>query len=928
MEAMQCRTKWEGRPSGGLARHEGLVYWPQAFTRISSVTEFSEYINNDERVKPCCYSHDAMATQRIVDRLHAVSLWLQTGAVDNCDAEAAAWHSECRALGAIADKELAVWKALCSSGSRQPTVPLVRLCALLSVFTAGAHVRLDAHAVGSLAGHRTKVLNAADKLALFDAVASWVEDFLDWEPSPATSSAPSAIQLGLAQALLRAQVLEGYSRQLSSSLPAFAAHEQATDCSAVLIRFNEQLAAAISLMPCLSHTIRLLKSLAGLSQRFPTIRLTHKAQALAAASALGLGGTEAEGTGAGREAGSGEEGDDAAGRQGGSNPDEEWASSALEGAPQQVLELLDALGSSGVVEHASRAVLLLAGWVRELNRYGGMHRQLGTDPERKEQEHMQGDLEMMQHIRGMVGALHVCAVGVNGVYSKLSNIAYYPGALFGDGYVARTAARVPSGATAVGYLDAFAVSSMAPLEACCLVLDAPRVALLRRVLTGPCARHLVLSMGLRTLSALDGGSMYGLPQGAGMEALVGLHNDGSKGDEQQQQQQQQHSSQQVRLLAPQSLRSLLMLLAVRPCDPAGTGPQAEAGIVAEGGTDGDAAAAGDAGTAGEAGAEAGSGVAGPPRAERPAKRGLPCRAVRLEVTLRVARAAAGAAARAEDCGAPGASVAPCYRLELCGAASMSAVQALQFAWRHMPKPPRNGGDGGRRRAAMREWAAAMADVASSGVVAHAPKNLRRPWRLGLLLGLAPHVVGPMSRRGALWVLGVMQIRQQGLACRLHASTGTVPVHLPVHLYAAWTPVHVRIQFTGMLCVCFHAFLCVRSSNRLPFQCLSSCLPSQLFTPFPSLAPGGHLLRCTIISPSIRHHILPIGRLFSSQRLRLIELGINPQTCPPWRPGATCCGPWRRWFGMWRRRGRRGARGGRRRGRSTSAHNARGQLALR
>ncbi len=803
---------------------------PRQNTHYSSV--LLSRVTSDDRVKQdreekrysLCFSSAAMATQRIVDRLNAVSSWLQLGAESGSDDYAAAWHAECRALGALAAKELAVWKALCSGGARQPAVARARLCALLSVFAAGAHVRLD---VGFLGCTRTNLFNAADKLALLGEAASWIEAFLNLQPSPA--SAPNAVQLGVAQALLRAQVLEGYSRQLSSSSDALAAREQATDCSAELSRFSDEHlgAATISLIPRLLHTVNLLTSLAALVERCPTIRLTQRTQALAAAPALGLGG---------RAAGSGGEGDNAAGRQGGSNPDEEWESSALEGAPRLVVELLDALGSSGVVEHASRAVLRLAEWLQDLDSCGEvLRRRLESDTERTqqtpEQERMQEVLDMVRKIRS---ALRTRAMGLNGAYHRLSTMAYYPGALFGDGYVARTAARVPSGATAVGYLDAAVVGGMAPLEARCHVLDAPRVALLRRVLTGPCARHLVLSMGLRTLSAVDGGSVYGLPQGSGLEALDELHHDDS-GAADEQQRQQQHPSQQVRLLNPHPLRSMLLLLAVRPLDTAGVRSVAETGMDGEAGAA--VGVAGTVGVAGEeagaaridggAGEEAGSGVTGPPRAERPARRGLPCRAVRLEVTLRVARAAAGAAASAGDCRAPGGAAAPCYRLEPGAATAMSAVQALQFAWRHMPRPPRNGGDSSRRRAAMREWAAAVADVASSGVVAQAPKSSGLPWRLGQLLGLAPHVVGPMSRTGALWVLGVMQVGQ----------------HAP-----CLTP------------ACEYGY-CARTLARTPVRCL--------FTRARVRHVASHVpSRC--LSPPY------------------------PQTCPPWPPAATCCGPWRRW----------------------------------
>ncbi len=173
------------------------------------------------------------------------------------------------------------------------------------------------------------MLYASNKLELLGAVASWITAFLGWAPEPA--STPSAVQLGLAQALLRAQVLEGYSHQLVSSSSMIAAHQQETGCSAVLSRFSEEhIEAGVSLAPRIGHTVQLLATLSALSGRCPPIRLTQREQALAAASAIGLAGTPASCAGvAGAEA-SGGAGGDAAGRYEGSNPDgEEWAGLAL-----------------------------------------------------------------------------------------------------------------------------------------------------------------------------------------------------------------------------------------------------------------------------------------------------------------------------------------------------------------------------------------------------------------------------------------------------------------------------------------------------------------------------------------------------------------------------------------------------------------------
>ncbi len=248
------------------------------------------------------------------------------------------------------------------------------------------------------------------------------------------------------------------------------------------------------------------------------------------------------------------------------------------------------------------------------------------------------------------------------------------------------------------------------------LLDAPHTCPLRRALSGPCTRHLVLCQGLRTLCALDGegGHYYGLPEEAGLQHMPVVLDPTATAAKPSGRERQ---SPGVTLLAPQSLNNLIVLLAMQPSS-----------------------------------SEAGGGEAEPPD-----------RATRLHLMLRVARAAAAAAGvraagagvggGSSGAGSSGGSGAMQY-----GIAPLNVVRpamcALEFAWRLMP--PRGVYGSRRRDGALRRWAQAAAEVAGGLSQCWAALHdwdertvIRLGGRLGQLLGLNVDAVPQLDARGGL-----------------------------------------------------------------------------------------------------------------------------------------------------------------------------------
>ncbi len=775
-----------------------------------------------------------MASQRTVDVLNRVGAWLQNGAVCSSISEQFEMQGDCKALAGLLQKELHIWTALCSSASRPLEVPPAKLCGLLSISAVGAR---DGCCQG-VGGERDTVgvLLDTSKLRLYSAVTRWFAALLTpWQPEGAPPAPPTATQAATLKALLRGQVLQAYSRQLAELASAHATSDK--ESSALAGRLIPGLFEGFVLAEVATAAASLLSMVSDISKLFPPVPAAPGQLSGAAECPAAAAGCSTE---AGRAA-VGEEADAHAGQADSraecrEEEEEEEARPAVSGPPQEVLEALDALGSSGVLEQVSRVVLLAARWEHS--------QQSACDVMRQAAERLGGELEgdmnvFVQMLRDIRPGVCNCVNSFHNAYHCVSRMAYCPGMLRGDGYVIRessfAAADVPAGDAAARFLDADVVDSAAPIDSPCSVLDAPRVAVLRRVLSGPCTRYLVLCLGLRTLSALDGGSMYGLPEATWLEQRLEFRDTDCSGEEQQQQLEQQQSVP----LHPIPLLNLVQLLAVRPhgqeeadmeagsregagaaamgaeasaaaragADPeeraghgaGAAGAAAGVGAAAAGATESAGAAArrdleatagagaadvsaevkaggepsraegadssgharavgeeGPAGVADEAGGAAvlgeGSGreagAAGEPRVRAAACGGLPGRATRLQLTLRVARAVAskGVQARRSAADAPGATR---YYLEPGGASFVTAVQALQFAWRHMPPPPAplGRGDGGRRRAALHEWAAAVGQVASSGIVAHVEADAAAAFRLGQLIGLMRHTLGPVSGRG-------------------------------------------------------------------------------------------------------------------------------------------------------------------------------------
>ncbi len=377
--------------------------------------------------------------------------------------------------------------------------------------------------------------------------------------------------------------------------------------------------------------------------------------------------------------------------------------------PDLLQEMLSEIRSGGGLEPLSRGVLLRAGRLQGVGEAGEGQAQgeQGSSGEKQQPQQQQQQQHYQQRlIESNETYLETVVFYAGDAYRILSSMTQHPGLLDGD---CCSPADPGSGRPGAGHDMATGdEDDTAPLGTVNLLQSPTQVSLLRRVLFGPCIRHLVLCAGLNALSALDGGSTYGIPEGAGLQRLVPILPPSPSEQEEQQQ------DQMVRLNLD-SLLNLLTLLAMRPCDP---------------------------------------------EAEPPG------RAMRLRLTLRVARAAV-AAVSASSTGRP-QDGPQCYLQR--GDAATVAVQALHSALRHMPPPGDGEGDGegdGRgshsRLQALRRWAALAEAVARNA----APERNSGCWsekgdvghRLGLLLGLDPRLVRPETPGGQCGLYLCMSARR-------------------------------------------------------------------------------------------------------------------------------------------------------------------------
>ncbi len=636
--------------------------------------------------------------QTSIQRLQAISLWLQAGAsassVKHLD-------HECAVVAELVEQEHRVWLELQAACSYIEAGSPARLCALLSALAAFAHLP------GAVADFPVR----SGRQQLYSTLLSRVAGLLKCSPPPAS-------QLALAKALLCSNVLHGLSRQLSTlseglvSLPA--ARQPAARPPPPTATPQEAL-----LVEHLYRSLTLTARLAGAGyeciQGDPAAadanpdgrrrqwRNPYECQP-DAKSGGAVVGTAVLGAGCRPEA--------LAGEGAGGEVQAQEGAAAPEGEPQAgvqasalfVQELVAAFCSSGLVEHASRGMLLLAGRLQQLWAEQGTGGGAGRDATAGQQQ-QQHPLKVLRQ------AFTKAAVNFTGTYQYLSILTSSPGLL---------GAPTPT-AAAAHRLDP---ATVAPLSAAEHQMDPEHLDLLRRVLSGPCIRHLVLCMGLRALCELDGGPTYGLPEAAGLKqlplAVLTLP-----------------ENQDLLVLQNGPLHNLITLLAMLPYGE-------------EEGAQGGAAPASCLGGSGTAAAAA------PAARSRGGVEPLG-RGTRLQLTLRVARAVAAAAARARNRGAFGGPT--CAVVEPANDAEI-AVQALHFAWRHVPPPPPGrgcggGGGGRRRRAALQQWAAVAAEVACSAPVVRPTLEEEALQRLGLLLGLHPSVVGHLSPEGGRGLAGLL-----------------------------------------------------------------------------------------------------------------------------------------------------------------------------
>ncbi len=590
-----------------------------------------------------------------VARLEQLSTWLQTEGLGSLGSNPTALE-ECVALAALLKRERAVWQRMHASTGRYGATARIR--ALVSVVAACAHQDLLFEPVS----------------LLHEEAALWLRDIIASPPQ----GSPNLAQVAVADALLRGQVLQGYSRQLSNLAAALASAPRAQGDPGVPTPHAVAPSTIRALLSPLACTVApLAEALAVLGYHCSAYGWRSiRGRYLRAAGVL----------------------DSNAKRQ-----------RQQLGPRDLLLDVLFALSSSFVLEHAARGALALAVWLVDAEKRNAEQREPagGRDAEEQQRQQQQQEAELTatdKHIKALMS-------GLASAYSSLSNLTSAPELL--DGPQRRRGRRPPQGSSEGVQQEPAAVEAadlddrhLCPLGARRRDLGSIHANLLRRILSGPCVRHLVLCMGMSSLRALDGGSAYGLQQGAGTRNLAPEGVGATDGYEVMQ--QGHHHQQQTMALPATPLLNLLTALAMRPRDP---------------------------------------------DAEPPG------RATRLQLTLRVARAAAAAAAvptaslrAAEDAGGSrgssgGTNGSSQYVMDACDAPTC-AVQALHFALRQLA--PSGQQEGRRhRRAALRQWVVAAAEVASCGLIAQAGFSERAAYRLGLLLGLHPCVVHVLTSQGAL-----------------------------------------------------------------------------------------------------------------------------------------------------------------------------------
>ncbi len=599
----------------------------------------------------------------IISRLDAFSSWLDTGAYNSSGGELSFWREESEHLASVLQREKATLSKLYNHAHRISSPG--RLRASLSLLISCIHSP-DA-AVQLPDGIMEQLQHTA---------VVWIMTYLDSKPD---SSLPSGMQLAVAEVLLRARLLQGCSRQLASATAAVATDGQEMPCAWPGSQEEEEVLEGASMLDVLSCTVCLLHPLAKVcTVRSPARAPAQQAMCRAAApcrpseaqtDAVEVGGRAGEGR-KGRHAAQASE-EQAVVWQGQGGLQGQGTACGAAPPANMKQQLVAAVDDSSVLEHVARGVLLQAAWLQRMQQAGRQHGQ----------EH--DGLHDMLHSRLSLPSNYFASL-----YSLLTKLSWDPELQgvsdpacsdrngVGAEAQAHGAAAAPAPTQQDGPRHVFEASTNG--------LHAAHVSSLRRVLSGPCARHLVLCQGLRTLCALDGGGDYGMPEAAGLQNLPVC---GAVKREDQQ-------SQPVRIKAT-PLVNLVNLLATRP-DAPGAGAKAEP----------------------------------------------PGRGTRLQLTLRVALTAVGAKAGAGGSRAQGR---PCYALQQADGAC-AAVYALHCAWRHMPPPHgRLGAD--RRRAALRRWAAAVEQVVRSGVVAAEFAGLQQANDLGQVLRLHPSMAGPLGRQG-------------------------------------------------------------------------------------------------------------------------------------------------------------------------------------
>ncbi len=590
-----------------------------------------------------------------IARIEAFCSWLQAGGIASSESEINSWREECKALASLLQQEDKLLQDICAS-IHQVTSPS-RLRAMLSLLTAcilspDAAAKLSYSAVSNI---QAKTIR-------------WACSYLDIDPE---RGRPSGAQLAVAEVLLRAKVLQGCSRQLASATAAVTAAGQVPHGvrrQSLTKQGDEEARAlddAISTVNCL---LPALATLCGVSQSDSHSEPVTGQRATSSATS-GCGGSEGQ-------AGAVEPGGE---MQVGKKEQEGGLLSpeAAPGAVEQVAQpaglqqqLIAALYDSCVLEHFARGVLVQAGWLQRMRQAGRQRTQA------------------YGHVYdGLSAGCQIFATH----YSNLLNLQDGPGVAGADNTKAARRGfggapeQAHGGAAAPPTPHQHSTSHAPPLAASGQGLAAAHMLLLHRVLSGPCARHLVLCQALRALCALDKGGDYGLPEDAALQSLPLC----VVGDDEERQ------SRHV-LLDVDPLRNLVDMLAMRPC-----GSEAET------------------------------------------KAQPPGRGTRLQLTLRVALAAVGAKAGASGGGGNGSQSRPRYILDR---AASIAVYALRTAWEHMPSS-RGPAQADRRRAALRRWAAAAEQVARSGVATAAHPFVAH--NLGLQLGLHQSAVGPLEQQGGI-----------------------------------------------------------------------------------------------------------------------------------------------------------------------------------